>query len=71
MDLLEELKSGLNHIQKCNEDYSVITKLGLVRTINELEKLEAIRQIIKRYNDGCGLEEYMYLDEIEEVLKNE
>lgn len=69
MDLIQTLKAILKCAQKANNDYVIITKLGLVRIIKELEKLEAIRQIIKKYNDGCGLEEYMYLDEIEEVLK--
>lgn len=34
----------------------------------EHEKLERIEQIIKDYDTNCGLEEYMYLEQIKEVL---
>lgn len=40
-------------------------------TIRDLEKLEKIEQIINDYDTNCGLEEYMYLEQIKEVLEQE
>lgn len=37
----------------------------------EHEKLEKIEQIINDYDTNCGLEEYMYLEQIKEVLEQE
>lgn len=39
--------------------------------IKSMDKLDKIEHIIKDYDTGCGLEEYMYLEQIEEVLRNE
>ena len=39
--------------------------------IGELKKLNKIEQIVKDYDTNCGLEEYMYLEQIKEVLEQE
>lgn len=35
------------------------------------EKLAKIKQIIQDYDNNCGLEEYMYLEQIKEILEQE
>lgn len=50
----------------------IITLQGLVeQNISLKEKLEKIEQIIKDYDTNCGLEEYMYLEQIKQVLEQE
>ena len=39
--------------------------------LKKLGKLEKIEQIINDYDINCGLEEYMYLEQIKEVLEQE
>lgn len=40
-------------------------------SISAIEKLDKIKGILDRYNNAAGLEEYMYLKEINEVLEHE
>jgi len=39
--------------------------------ISDSEKLDKIEQIVNDYDTNCGLEEYMYLEQIQEVLEQE
>ena len=50
-----------------NGGYSELYKYCL----ESIEKLEKIEQIVDDYDTSCGLEEYMYLEQIKEVLEKE
>ena len=39
--------------------------------MKSMKKLGEIEQIIKDYDTNCGLEEYMYLEQIKDVLEKE
>ena len=45
--------------------------VALEVAIKSMDKLEKIEEIVRDYDTNCGLEEYMYLEQIKEVLERE
>lgn len=61
-------------LNKCRDTkFTVLQAFWWYRKYTEakLQKLEKIEQIVKDYDTNCGLEEYMYLEQIKEVLEKE
>lgn len=55
-----------------DKHYAIISRMTLIRAIKELEKLEAIKQIIQEGTDQCDLGSHAsaYMHDIKEVLKD-